>query len=56
MLEMGQSMMDEEEKFHRNAQMELDEQREKVKIDKKQFELDKNRQEEKLKLKQSKNK
>ncbi len=54
LLDMGQSLMDEEEKFMYNCQMELDEQRDKVKVDKRAFEQEKQRVEEKLKLKQSK--
>jgi len=53
LLDMGQSMMDEEEKFQQNAQMELDEQRDKIKNDKKVYDVEKARYEEKLKQKQS---
>ena len=56
LLDMGQSMMDEEEKFYRNALMELDEQREKIKAERRAYENERIRLEEKLKLKQSKNK
>lgn len=56
LLDMGQSMMDEEEKFYRNALMELDEQRERIKAERRTYENERIRMEEKLKLKQSKNK
>ena len=54
-LDMGHSIMDEEEKFMQHAQMELDEQREKIKLEKKQLDIEKAKAEEKLQKKNKRN-
>lgn len=46
--QLGQSIIDEEEKFNRNAHMDLDEQRENVKKNKNKYEEDLVKKEEKI--------